>query len=1141
MGLCGALHDKMGYNEGNVTNGSEHNDKYDNFSQFYKQTIGLDDDKSENILVSERIDFPRLNKNVIDDFEYFSADKFNHRYSEITTENMNFSLLNLNIRGVQCNFDKLVAFLNTINHKFDAIVLNETHITNKQTANIDLHNLFPLMGYDLFYVSSTIKYGGVIIYIKTKFNATYNNALTKTNNSYDSLYVTLDLKNLSNGSSTSKKLNIGGYYRHCLKGTADVMTFLDKFDDDLKHKSLAKCDVILAGDFNICLLKSSQKPDSLCFLNTILGNDYECTIFKPTRIQYYENSLQIKSASIIDQVMTNMLSYEYKSGNLHYPDSDHHGTFIMFENYLDPECIDESDDMNFYKRRINTIDEDDLLNDFDSYDWNTLIYNECNIDKAVDNLVNSIEELCDKHAPPIRISNRKIKYCHKPYIDQELLQQIRTKNRLYSTYLENPSEVNKVAYKTLRNKVVSLLRKKKKAYFRMYFDKFRNNSKKMWDGINLALEQSRKKKTIPSSVKGTDGTPITGSKNLAEAFAKYFRDIPNKTISKIVPSRFSFKHYLKQIDPSDRYLVLHNATNDEVLKHIMKLKNNSSSGPINVPNAFLKKIAAPLATVLADIINRSMSCGYVPKCFKVGKQTPVFKSGDISIKNYRPITVCSNISKILEKIVRDRVIEYIKRIKLLNSSQFGFRANHSTTHAIINLTETTLDGLEKSLKVGGVYLDIAKAFDTVNPDILLAKLEHYGFRGTELMWFESYLKNREQYVCIKGNNSKSYTPEIGVPQGGTLAPVLFILFMNDIIHSSKVFNFSIYADDTCLILALDKLSYDETMRIELANVVDWFSSNKLMLNISKTEYLQFRMHNKKVYVKGEHDMTELHSVAPAYLFEPEFIQIQNDYPCHTELNKKGEFILHDLHSVCPAYLLDEHVQMPDGNDIYEPDYVKYLGVFFDNSLRFQRHIDIVTCKISRLISVFWKSPHLTQETKKIIYYSLVQSHLNYGILIWGSSLSKNVVGKYELNHIPANLKNVNTVINKIIRAIARKPKYDKTTRLNTPSKPLYQELEILTLNNLYYYNLGLLAHSFYYSDHLPDKIAENFVLKSSVSTVRTKNNMFDLYYTVPKKDATFRKPTLASTIFWNQLPNNLKSIRSNKTFKAKLKDYLLKM
>ena len=141
--------------------------------------------------------------------------------------------------------------------------------------------------------------------------------------------------------------------------------------------------------------------------------------------------------------------------------------------------------------------------------------------------------------------------------------------------------------------------------------------------------------------------------------------------------------------------------------------------------------------------------------------------------------MCSSLAKILEKVVRSRTTTYLKRIKILNNSQFGFRDKHSTNHAIINLTETTLEAIDNKLRVGGVFLDIAKAFDCVNHDYLLRKLEYYGFRGATLMWFESYLKDRMQFVNIKGHRSSSYKTNCGVPQGSILGPLLFLCYVND--------------------------------------------------------------------------------------------------------------------------------------------------------------------------------------------------------------------------------------------------------------------------------------------------------------------------------------------------------------------------
>ena len=169
-----------------------------------------------------------------------------------------------------------------------------------------------------------------------------------------------------------------------------------------------------------------------------------------------------------------------------------------------------------------------------------------------------------------------------------------------------------------------------------------------------------------------------------------------------------------------------------------------------------------------------------------------------------------------------------------------------------------------------------------------------------------------------------HRPLLGVPQGGVLAPVLFILFTNDIISSSSVLDFSIYADDTCLILCINRESYSEVMTRELSKVMDWFNCNELLLNMGKTDYLNFGPHYPRQFQKGEHDLSELHETGPLYFFE------RADYepagPSHIELNKKGEFILSDLHEVCPKLARTESISTLDETTIDDSIEVNYLGL-----------------------------------------------------------------------------------------------------------------------------------------------------------------------------------------------------------------------
>ena len=320
-------------------------------------------------------------------------------------------------------------------------------------------------------------------------------------------------------------------------------------------------------------------------------------------------------------------------------------------------------------------------------------------------------------------------------------------------------------------------------------------------------------------------------------------------------------------------------------------------------------------------------------------------------------------------------------------------------------------------------------------------------------------------------------------------------------------------------------------------MVEWFSSNELLLNIDKTDYLNFGPHYNRIYIKGEHDLTELHDALPQFLFEDSF-QEEGD-PSHIELNKKGEFILHELSKVCPKFIFNECIQMPDKSIISEPPNVKYLGVYFDNELRFKRHIDITCCKINRMVGILWKSEHLNLEAKKMIYHSLVESHLNYAIVAWGSHFARNIVVSYSIDHVPEILKQLSYTQNKIIRAVFRKPKFDKSKQEYTSNSPLYKELEVLKICDLYYFNLACIAHNFFYDKDLPEKIAENFTKKSDISNVSTRNSQIDLYYKTPKLVSSYKKPSVASTMIWNSLPTPIRQIPGKNKFKNKLREYFL--
>ena len=283
------------------------------------------------------------------------------------------------------------------------------------------------------------------------------------------------------------------------------------------------------------------------------------------------------------------------------------------------------------------------------------------------------------------------------------------------------------------------------------------------------------------------------------------------------------------------------------------------------------------------------------------------------------------------------------------------------------------------------------------------------------------------------------------------------------------------------------------------------------------------------YEKGEYDMTEFQTAVPAYP--------TND--CNNKaLNTRGEFILKDLHSITPHYFIQEHFETADGNITVENDTVKYLGLHIDNLLKFNKHISITCCKITRIINNFWKCPIEDIKIKKQLYHALVESHLNYGILIYASNFSKYVTSVDVKNSIPNNLTQLVVTQNKILRAIFRIPKYDRINKIYNDTSSLYKILDVLKLEDLYRFNLAILVHNSLYSPNYPTRMKDLFTLRSDIIDKNTRTDEMNLYYPTQKSMNTERKPSIAGAKYWNSLPEQLKSIKSLHRFKLGLKKYI---
>ena len=295
-----------------------------------------------------------------------------------------------------------------------------------------------------------------------------------------------------------------------------------------------------------------------------------------------------------------------------------------------------------------------------------------------------------------------------------------------------------------------------------------------------------------------DKIEINDAKSIAEKFNEFYVNVGPNLAKKIQQRDLNFESYLPKVNTT---LNEKSLTEDQLDEAFKSLKKNKAPGPdgsdVNIMISIYEIIKKPLL----KIFNDSLLLGIFPQSMKIAKVTPFCKSGKKNLMtNYRPISVLSCFSKILERIIYNRLYNYLNDDNLFFQKQFGFREGHSTNHALIELTNSINDSLNQNKYTLGVFIDLSKAFDTVDHNILLKKLSLYGIINNSLKWFSSYLSNRKQFIQA-GNIKTSYEDIIcGVPQGSILSPLLFIIYVNDLSDVSKILEPTMFADDTNLFL-----------------------------------------------------------------------------------------------------------------------------------------------------------------------------------------------------------------------------------------------------------------------------------------------------------------------------------------------------
>ena len=892
-------------------------------SEILKNYGGTKKNSINKFLSSEEVD---TDLDLSSSSPYVSIDGLPNYLSDVRDD---LSFFTLNTQSLPAKYDKIKIAIEYWLHEksisFSTLNFTESWLKADKEGNVDTTN-YPLEGYQVFSAGATCStHGGVVSYIKDDLEV--NIELKHGTRYFDGLFLSVKGEGI-------KPFLLCNIYRAPRNNAGSIEAFLQEFNPIMQTMEKKFKNIVVCGDFNLNLIKLNEQEKYSDFLYFMLSIGLCPKITLPTRFAKY-------SASLLDLIFIrnedDFLRSTTKSGILHSAISDHCGCFSVLKS---PEPPKKG---NSYVEIVNTDPQSleqfstalNSLNLISSLDKD--VFSDPNITyaKIEEALLNCIK----KYLPTKRVKFNKYKHKKSSWITNGLIKSILTRDNLYRRW--KSKHPNSILYSRLHDdfnkyscQVNKLIRTVKSDYYQKEFEKFKGDIKKTWRMINSILNRNRKVNNFPSYIVGPNGK-ITDKQLIVNELNNYFCSIGQVLADSIPPSSRTYSHYLKkQITSSFSFSMVDSET---VLKILNQFKPKSSKGLDGISMKVLKSVSSVILEPLTLLINQSLMSNTFPSKLKIAKIMPLLKKPNIfKPDNFRPISLLPCISKIIEKCVFMQVYQYFERNKLIFGSQYGYRKDHSTETACLELIDKLHKHLDDSQSPFCIFIDLSKAFDTINHQILLSKLKYYGLDDHAVTWFKSYLSDRKQFVEVDGVKSPTQNITTGVPQGSTLGPLLFVIYMNDINIVSEVFKCILFADDTSLesvislFPAINDSGISKKINEELSKIIDWLRANKLSLNVKKTKYMQFRYSQR----------------SPNSL--PKLVLKMNN----TLIEKVTHF--------------------------------DFLGLRISETLSWKDHIEKVKGKVSKAAGSMYRIKNqVNSKVLLTIYNSLILSHLHYGILCWG--------------------------------------------------------------------------------------------------------------------------------------------------------------
>ena len=820
-------------------------------------------------------------------------DCMQQKVSNLNVLSKGFTAIHLNCQSI-CNKFDLVKY-HVLRDKPDLFCMSETWLRPELPDNMFIINNYILERADRNWIppcqTKPKRGGGTGVFIKSDLNYSAHEYqhLNHNNNNIEILWISIHQPN-------QRKLVIDTLYR---PPEGSVLGFCEILKDMVNQITLnSNAEVFLLGDYNIDYFKVNHPHRrELKSLESLLGMSQLIT-----DITRHSNV-----GTCIDLLLSNSGNVS-KSGVLNWNISDHEPTFFVRKK------------VRITYRRVNTLgrsylryDRDRFIKDLKASDWSEFDV-ETDPNKMWDLMKSNILNSIDKQCPlkQIRVKDR-----NDPWITQGIIELINDKDEARKKAKRSNKDEDWARARTLKHLVKNTLKNAKRDFILNNLND-KKDAKKFWKTINSVLPNAESKQLINLVDDNNDIIPLEKS---AESINKFFTNVGNN-----LATQFD-EDWVPNFPPVDFTMADFN-TNVMSVKNLCRdIDETKASAIDNLSSRILKHAFLALTVRLTRCFNMSLTSGIFPDEWKVAKVVPLHKGGDRTrITNYRPISLLPLPGKILEKIMHEKLLNYVERYNLLNPNQGGFRLGYSTVETIGELTDDIAYNNNILNNTLVVYIDFKKAFDTVDHSIILNKLSRLGIKGNALKWLESYLSNRKQCTIANNITSDNLPITCGVPQGSILGPFLFLIHINDInrdLVSSKI---KLYADDTVLYLGHNK---PDTLGVQMQSELDllsrWCFLNRLTINTTKTKCMYFPAKKNSVFIPPR---VSLKNVPLEYVTHYKYLGVHLDSKLNfqTHLNQVYKLASHKIYLLSKIRnLLTEHAALT----IYRSKILPYFDWYQD--------------------------------------------------------------------------------------------------------------------------------------------------------------------------------------------------------------------